>query len=113
MDPRVQHTLHLIQSDIRRETQITDAARELNISYSRLRHKFKTEVGVSPSKYLKDLRLRKAQELLETTYLSVKEIMTAVGFSDLSHFVRHFKQAYGLTPTQHRSLHYKSSKTTI
>jgi hypothetical protein len=39
--------------------------------------------------------LRKAKELLETTFLSVKEVIAAVGISDLSHFVRDYKERYG------------------
>jgi transcriptional regulator GlxA family with amidase domain len=47
--------------------------------------------------------LQKSKELLETTFLSVKEIMVAVGFADLSHFVRDYKQQFGETPSQTRA----------
>jgi AraC-like DNA-binding protein len=43
-----------------------------------------------------------AKVLLETTFLSVKEVAAKSGFNDLSHFVRDFKKMNGLTPTDHR-----------
>ena len=46
--------------------------------------------------------MKEAAVLLSTTFLSVKEIMARVGFSDESHFVRDFKKIYGMTPTEYR-----------
>lgn len=58
---------------------------------------------MSPIKYLKLLRMEKAKHLLETSFLSVKEITYRVGINDESHFVRDFKKTYGKAPTQYRS----------
>jgi transcriptional regulator GlxA family with amidase domain len=46
--------------------------------------------------------LQAAKNLLETTFLSVKEIVALVGCNDESHFLRSFKTLYGLTPSEHR-----------
>jgi AraC-like DNA-binding protein len=46
--------------------------------------------------------MERAKILLETTFLSVKEIMTEVGVSDESHFVRDFKSVYGVSPARFR-----------
>jgi len=83
--------------------RINEIAARLHISSSYLRHLFKNEVGMAPTHYIKVLRLSKAKELLENTFLSVKEVMAEVGFSDLSHFVRDYKQQYGETPSQTRA----------
>jgi len=64
---------------------------------------FKTEVGLSPAQYLKKIRMEKACQLLETSFLRVKEIAAAVGYNDHTHFEREFKKAHGLTPLQHRA----------
>jgi transcriptional regulator GlxA family with amidase domain len=79
----------------------------INISPSRLSHIFKAQTGVSPIQYLKLLRLDRASELLQTTCMSVKEVMVSVGLSDASHFVRDFCGTYGLTPSQHRAAHFQ------
>lgn len=57
---------------------------------------------MSPIQYLKVLRIEKAKHLLETSFLSVKEITHLVGLNDESHFVRDFKKAYGVSPTPYR-----------
>jgi transcriptional regulator GlxA family with amidase domain len=64
---------------------------------------FKAEMRVSPGLYIRNLRVKRARELLETTSLSVKEIRLRVGMSDESHFTRYFKKAFGVTPSRHRA----------
>jgi transcriptional regulator GlxA family with amidase domain len=104
-DPRVRLALKLLQKNaMAPSTRINEIAHELHISSTHLRHLFKREVGMTPTHYVKVLRLEEARKLLETTLLSVKEVMAAVGFSDLSHFVRDYKAQYGVTPSQSRPL---------
>ena len=81
----------------------SDLARAVNLSSWRLCHLFKTEIGVAPLRYLREIRLERAKRLLETTFLSVKQIRCMVGIKDGSHFVRDFKRKYGLAPTPHRA----------
>ena len=91
-------------------------ARSVNLSPSRLRHLFKAETGMTPVQYLRALRMRFARESLETTHLSVKEIIAKAGVSDKSHFMRNFKKTYGVTLAQYRSYpakkHVKSGSLT-
>lgn len=63
---------------------------------------FKAETGLPPRQYTKLVKLEAAKELLEHSYLRVKQIAYRVGFMDNSHFVRDFKNAYGVTPAQYR-----------
>ena len=56
-----------------------------------------------PIQYLKVLRIERAKYLLETSFLSVKEIAHIVGVNDESHFVRDFKKTYGAPPTPYRT----------
>jgi AraC-like DNA-binding protein len=82
--------------------QFIELARSVNLSPSRLRHLIKRDLGMSPGQYLKVCRLCLAQRLLESSFMSVKEIANSVGLSDVSHFVRDFKKVYGARPTQYR-----------
>jgi transcriptional regulator GlxA family with amidase domain len=59
-------------------------------------------MGTSPERYLARLRLEKAKDLLETEFLTVKEVMHAVGINDPSCFNRSFKTAFGVTPAKCR-----------
>lgn len=105
MEPRVANTVKVIQENIARELSLNEMASEVNLSPAYLSKLFKTETGMTPVKYRKKLRLLEARRLLETTFLTVHQIMARVGIKDGSHFVRDFKQAYGRTPVQHRANH--------
>lgn len=105
MDTRVQVILALIEQDLCRVPKPNDLARMVRLSPSRFNYIFRAETGSSPAHYLKALRIERARVLLESTLLSVKEIMAAVGRSDLSHFVREFKSKFGKTPSQYRKAH--------
>jgi len=94
-----------MEEDLRQVPKPRELARIVRLSSSRFNHLFTAETGFSPSQYLKALRMEKAKVLLESTFLNVKEIMTSVGLSDLSHFVRKFKKLYGITPSEYRKRH--------
>ena len=103
MDYRVEKVISLMEADPRRYVSLTIMARAVNLSPSRLRHMFKDEVGITPTQYLRSLRLRRARKMLETTPASVKEIIHLVGARDESHFMRDFKRACGQTPSEYRA----------
>lgn len=102
MDQRVQMVIDFIIDDLRRKLSLSDMAHSVNLSSSRFRHLFKAETGISPAQYLRLLRMQRARELIETTFLSMKEVMVKVGVSDKRHFAEDFKKVYGLTPAQYR-----------
>jgi transcriptional regulator GlxA family with amidase domain len=103
MNWKVQRVAALMQHDLHRSLSLSELSRCVNLSPSRLQHLFRAETGTSLMRHLQSLRMKKAQALLETTLLSVKEIMLRVGVKDRSHFERDFKRIYGLTPTQYRA----------
>ena len=103
MDKRVEKILEMMRADVRGELTLTDFAHSVNLSVWRLSHIFKSDVGMPPIKYLKLLRMERAKGLLESSFLSVKEIAFQVGLNDESHFVRDFKSTYGYSPTTYRA----------
>jgi two-component system response regulator YesN len=63
---------------------------------------FKQVTGKNFSKYVIELRMKKAKELLETDNIKVSEIASYVGYNDLSNFIQTFKKYYNITPSQLR-----------
>ena len=102
LDVRVQTIVTLMRRDLRAKLTLNNMARSVNLTSFHFCHLFKAETGRSPARYLKAMRLERARELLETTFLSVKEIRALVGLNDESHFARDFRAAYGLTAQQYR-----------
>lgn len=102
MDQRVRRAIALAEECLQRGWSPARLAESVNLSPSRLHQLFKRETGVPPARYLRLLRMERARELLETTHLSVKQVMARVGVTDESHFVRDFKKTHGLTPARYR-----------
>jgi AraC family transcriptional regulator of arabinose operon len=92
----------LAACDLKEELRTDHICKALNLSTSRLRHLFHEQLGMSPAQVLKSLRMQAAKNLLISTYMRTKEILTVVGLNDASHFVRDFKDIYGETPSQVR-----------
>ena len=105
MDVRIRATIATMEEKLVAAPPLEELARAVNLSASHFRHLFKAETGVSPVQYLNSLRMRTARELLETTFLSVKQIRNRVGVNDKKHFINGFKKLYGLMPAYYRAHH--------
>jgi transcriptional regulator GlxA family with amidase domain len=102
MDPRVTAAIDIMAQATNSRISVASMSRRLNLSSGRFRELFKEETGQSPKRYLKKLRMERAEELLRSTFLSIKEITFLIGMNDVSHFVRDFKKEFGLKPSQLR-----------
>jgi AraC-like DNA-binding protein len=107
LDKRVEKIIQMMREDVRGELSLSEFAQSVNLSVWRLCHIFKSDVGMPPIRYLRLLRMERAKDLLESSFLSVKEIAFQVGLNDESHFVRDFKATYGFSPALYRS-HFKN-----
>jgi transcriptional regulator GlxA family with amidase domain len=103
MAERIKRVIERMQGDPSRTFSLGEMAESVNLSPPYFCYLFKTITGVPPAKYLKTLRMQQAATLLTTTFLSVKEIVSRVGCTDESHFVRYLKRLYGVTPSEYRN----------
>ena len=110
MNTRIFHLRKQISNNLRREWTLNEMADYLELSAPHFQKLFKTEIGISPAAYVRELRLEKARELLETTVSAVKQIRYEVGINDDSHFTRNFKKRYGATPTEYRKLYWEKQQ---
>ncbi len=85
--------------------QIKNMAEHFAISPQYMRKLFKAQTGVSLSEYVSNKRIEKSTFLLTQTDMSLQDITAEIGNSDISGFVRFFKQKTGLTPGQYRKAH--------
>jgi transcriptional regulator GlxA family with amidase domain len=102
MDARITWAVSRIDDQLEAPLDVAGLAAAVNLSPSRFAYLFRREIGTSPARFVKQRRLDRARDLLETTFLSVKEVMASVGFSDASHFTRNFRQHHGLAPREWR-----------
>jgi len=110
MDERVKKAIAFMATHLDQPPSNPTLARLAKLSESYFNFLFRSETKLSPGNYLMRLRMQKAAELLTESQLSVKQVMSKVGFHDKSNFVRSFKKEYGRSPSDYRSLGAGSRK---
>ena len=93
-----------MHEDLEQPVSVQEIANKLGMSYSSFRKYFKDYSGVSPSRYLQDIRLQHAKALLRTTELSIKEIAYRLHFETSDYFSSLFHKKTGLSPSEFRNL---------
>ena len=81
---------------------ISTLARACNISEVYFRKQFKALTGISPVEYRNALRLDKARQYLEYGDISIQEISDTLGYATVSHFIKQFREKYGLPPLEYK-----------
>ena len=77
-------------------------ARHAGVSPRQLTRRFLAEVGTTPLRWITAQRMRRAQELLEQTDLSVERISARVGYGSATQLREHFRRHVGATPARYR-----------
>ena len=84
-----------------------EIAEHVGISASYLSTLFRRHRQITPTKYIRDLRLSKAAELLKSTDLTVLEVCNACGFGSLETFHRVFKAEFAISPGKMRMMNFQ------
>ncbi len=85
-------------------TSVQQVCETLGVNRFYLSKVFNEQTGLPPNKYLILKRVKKAEELLETTELDVNDVAKQCGYKDPAFFCRTFKKQRGITPLRHRYL---------
>lgn len=73
-----------------------------DVSEVHLRRLFQSALNISPLKYITNLKIKKAKEMLENSNYKISEISSICGFSNPYYFSRIFKSQTGMTPTDYK-----------
>lgn len=84
------------------ELTIEDFGKELGVSRVHLYRKIKYLTNLSPSRFILNVRLKVAADLLRQEGVSVSDVCYQVGFNNLSYFTRTFKESYGVSPSDYQ-----------
>ncbi|WP_176013097.1 helix-turn-helix domain-containing protein [Victivallis sp. Marseille-Q1083] len=101
-DPRLYRAINYLRQNHASSISIVDAADAAGISLSQLKLLMRRELQLSPGKFLKDLRLSHARELLLKTDQPLEPIARQCGYSSAAALIQAFKQAYGHSPGSER-----------
>lgn len=93
-----------LEENAHRDLDLDETARVAGTSPFHFLRSFASVLGVTPHQYLVRARLRRAARLLADDARSITDIAYAVGFCDLSNFVRTFRRAAGVSPREFRRM---------
>jgi AraC family transcriptional regulator, arabinose operon regulatory protein len=102
VDPRIEHTRHLMSQQMREPIRIDDLANSVGLSPSRLSHLYKEETGESIVESLNRMRIAQAVLLMGHTGRTASEAALDVGFQNYNHFAALFRKQTGLSPREYR-----------
>ncbi len=100
-DASIQEAMRYIREHSVRSISVEQVARHVGMSESHFAHRFSAVARISPMRYLKQLRLEAARELMLSQRVRAGDAALQVGYESASHFTRDFKQAFGAAPGEY------------
>lgn len=97
-----QNLEYVLENNYMNPVSMEDLAYLSGRSLSGFKRDFQAQYKIPPSQWLRERRLARTKELLETTGMTVTDICFAAGFENVSHFSRLFKEHYGHSPSSYR-----------
>lgn len=101
-DDRIRNVMGYIRTHLAENINLDEIVDSLCLSKDYFIRLFKQETGVTPMKYINQKKIERAQLILATKDMSVKNVALFLGFEDFSYFNRVFKKATGVTPNDYR-----------
>ena len=98
---KIQPALDYIAENYNKPITNDELANLLGISTVYFRKLFTQYTGTSPISYVQQIRIKKAKEMLKSDYSNISLISETVGYSNIYHFSKAFKQITGYSPTQY------------
>src|SRR5207248_1739550 len=99
---RIRATLALVNRDLGQPLSLADLAKCACLHPTYFNKVFKRAVGMPPMKFLEQQRLRRAQNLLGYSAVSVADVALSVGYQDPYYFSRAFRRLTGVSPSGYR-----------
>jgi transcriptional regulator GlxA family with amidase domain len=87
-----------LEARIEEELDLDGCAAHLNLSRRQIERLFNRYLGLTPVRYMNDLRLARGRALLAETDMKVTDVAVACGYASTSHFSKSFRKKYGVSP---------------
>lgn len=108
--PRLLEVIAAMEENIESPLALAQLASGAGLSLRQLERLFAGQIGVRPARYYRDLRLRRARQLVQHTGLTMLEIAVATGFSSPTHFAKAYGELYGRPPSRDRGAGFRKGK---
>lgn len=101
-DNPIHKSIKYIQDNFRQPISVSQLAYDVNMSETNFCNSFKKVMGITPKEYITNLKLTQAKYMLKNQ--NVTEVAFDLGYDNISHFIALFKNKYGITPKQFKSI---------
>jgi AraC-like DNA-binding protein len=101
---RILESMQLIREQHAEKLSVEGLARKAGMSLSHYAHRFRAIARVSPMRYVREVRLDRARNLLLVNGARAGEVGMSVGFESPAHFAREFKRRFGVPPSRSAAL---------
>ena len=85
------------------DLMVDDLVQELAVSRSVFFKKLKSLTGLAPIEFIKEMRVKRAAQLIETGDYNMTQIAYMVGINDPRNYSKCFKHRFGITPTEYKN----------
>lgn len=89
---------------------VDDLVEEMGMGRTVFFNKLKSMTGLSPVEFIREMRIKRAAQLLEDRKYNITEVTYMVGMNDSRYFAKCFKNTYGITPSEYRKGKIKNEK---
>jgi transcriptional regulator GlxA family with amidase domain len=103
LNPTVARVIEAMEDNLSEPLVMDQLADVMMLSRRQIERLFRNEIGSSPVRYYRKLRLDRARLLLIQTAMPIVEVVAASGFVSASHFSKCFREVYGCTPQDLRT----------
>ena len=92
-------TRYVVENLSRSDLSVEEMAREMGMSRAHLYKRLMAACGKTPIEFIRNIRLKRASELLKDSRYNVSEVAYQVGFNSPKYFSKYFSEAYGILPS--------------
>jgi AraC family transcriptional regulator len=100
---RLNRVLEYIAANLQEDMSLARLAATAGMNLYYFCRLFKQSTGLSPHRYVLEQRIRRAQQFLRTSDMTILEASARSGFADQGHFTKVFRRFVGITPTEYRA----------
>ena len=98
----IKDALAVMNRELENDISVVSIAKSLGVNREHLTRTFQKRLQRSPQDILLEMKIRRASYLLKDTDLFIKEIAARLGYSDYRNFIRVFREAKNMTPSEFR-----------
>jgi len=95
---KVRKAIEIIESDLGMNHSVDFLAKEVGTNVNKLQEGFKHLLDLTVNKYVQQVKLEKAKEMLSSPDYNISQVVNLIGLNNRSYFAKIFKEKYGVSP---------------